>query len=549
MILQLKKYQIGLLAALSGLLMGMAWPVNGFTPLIFISWIPLLLIETYIRRNPTLFSRGAIVLYAYITFVIFNIYTTWWVAHSTLVGGLLAFLLNSFFMALVFGLSHVVDKKLFANKFGFFTLIFFWVSFEYLHMNWELTWSWLNMGNVFSENPNWVQWYEFTGVLGGTIWVLIINILLYKILLRWLDSKAKTENNVSSFSIFQIVLTVVLLAAPIVFSYQIKNSLSLEPNSNLQVLIIQPNIEPYEEAYMTSSEDLVNNILSITRQQIKPETELVICPESTIERSMWESSIEQYPAIDSIRKFMMAYPEISFLIGASTRRVLEPNEPVLAYAQSFSNDESRFYYRFNTALFIQNNQPITFYHKGKLVPGVERMPFAALLKPIEKFAIDLGGTSGSLGVSTEPVSFQVKKEAFVAPIICYESVYGEFVGNFTNQNPSFIAVITNDAWWLDSPGYQQHFSYARLRAIENRKTVIRSANTGFSGVIDAKGEVIQKTKFYEKTAITASIPLYNIWTYYAKHGDYLGRLSVFMMALVLLVWLSKILRTSSKKRS
>ena len=538
----IRKYQIWLLAILSGLLMGMAWPINGFAPLIFISWIPLLMIDTFIRRNKSIFSRGAIVLYSYVSFLIFNLYTTWWVAYSTIEGAILAFILNSLFMALVFGLSHVIDKKLFGNKIGNFTLIFAWLSFEYLHMNWELTWSWLNMGNVFSENPNWVQWYEYTGVLGGSIWVLLINILLFKALLNYIDFKSNTSSKSRTLkgSYIHLILGVLFLFGPILVSYRIRSNLSNADNKSINILIVQPNIEPYEEAYMTSSNMLANNILNLVRKNLQPNTELVICPESSIERSMWESSIEQYPAIDSIRTFISKHQSISFLMGASTRRMLADGEEVLPFAYSFSSSPNQFYYRYNTALFIQNYKPIEFYHKAKLVPGVERMPFGKLLKPLEKFAIDLGGTIGSLGVSTEPKVFDVGSGAAVAPIICYESIYGELVGSFTNSKPSFIAVITNDAWWFDSPGYKQHFSYARLRAIESRRSVIRSANTGISGVIDLKGEVLQTTKFYDKTAINAVIPLNNIWTYYAKNGDYLGRLSVFMISIMFLVFLSRI---------
>ncbi len=545
--LYLLKYQVWLLAILSGLLMGMAWPVNGFTPLIFISWVPLLIIDIYIRRNPALFSRGAIVLYAYVSFIIFNLYTTWWVAYSTLAGGLMAFLLNSLFMAIVFGFSHIVDRKIFGEKAGFFTLIFFWLSYEYLHMNWELTWSWLNLGNVFSEHPNWVQWYEYTGVLGGSIWILAINLLLFRGVISFIDNKKMQLKSRLRSSSFHLFLAIVFLFGPIIYSYQIISNLSQKEVNSLNVLIIQPNIEPYEEAYMTSSNMLVSNILNITRKNLQLETELIICPESSIERSMWESSIEQYPAVDSMRRFLNLHPNISILFGASTRRVLEEDEEVLPYAQSFLNNPDKYYYRYNTALFMRSNKPIEFYHKAKLVPGVERMPFGAILKPIEKYAIDLGGTSGSLGVSTEPVLFNIKPNAFVAPIICYESVYGEFVGNFLNQSPSFIAVITNDDWWFDSPGYKQHFSYARLRAIESRRSVIRSANTGVSGVIDFKGEVLQSTNFYEKTAINASIPLNNIWTYYAKNGDYLGRLSIFMMGILFLVFVSRVMIKTSNK--
>ena len=176
------------------------------------------------------------------------------------------------------------------------------------------------------------------------------------------------------------------------------------------------------------------------------------------------------------------------------------------------------------------------------MPGVERLPFASFLKPIQKFAIDLGGTTGSLGISDQPVVFDFGNGRKVAPIICYESIYGELVGKFSTYGSGFIAIITNDAWWFNSPGHLQHFSYARLRAIENNQYVVRAANTGTTGVIDNKGNVLSHTEFYKQTAIKAIIPLNNKPTYYAINGNYLARFSLFMVSLVMVIAFSRRLR-------
>lgn len=520
---------------MSGLLLGLSWPVNGFAPLIFIALVPILLVRTYILKNPGLFSRGAIVLYSYVTFLIFNLITTWWVSYSTIVGSLLAFLLNTLFMALVFGLAHIVDKQIMKGKTGFFMLIFFFVGFEYLHMNWVLSWSWLNLGNVFSENPNWVQWYEFTGVLGGSVWVFTINLIIQQAVLRWVNNERKIR-----FSIVSLFIAIALVGIPVAYSYYLKNKV-LKPDSSINVLLIQPNIEPYLEAYALSSSQLVENILDLAERNIDSTTELVICPETSINRTMWEENIEGYSAIKEIRAFIETHTHIGFLLGASTSRLHIDGEVLLSSARSFYDNPNKYYYNYNTALFIEKDVAIDFYHKAKLVPGVERMPLAKLLKPIEK-AFDLGGTTGSLGVSTEPKLFSPKSETFVAPIICYESIYGEFVGGFMQGLPSFIAVITNDAWWSNSPGHRQHFSYARLRAIESRRYVVRAANTGVSGVINDKGEVISASKFYDKTTIKASIPIYSTWTYYAQNGDYIGRIATFLAVLLIFIFLSSFLR-------
>jgi apolipoprotein N-acyltransferase len=123
----------------------------------------------------------------------------------------------------------------------------------------------------------------------------------------------------------------------------------------------------------------------------------------------------------------------------------------------------------------------------------------------------------------------------VAPIICYESIYGEFVAKQASQGADFLCILTNDGWWGNSPGHKQHFSFAKLRAIENRKWVARSANTGISGFIDEKGHIIQQSKYWTPDALKQTIRKGNKTTVYAMFGDYLGVIA-FILLFPMLVW-------------
>jgi len=170
-----------------------------------------------------------------------------------------------------------------------------------------------------------------------------------------------------------------------------------------------------------------------------------------------------------------------------------------------------------------------------LVPGVEKMPFPALLKPLEKYAIDLGGMPGSLGVQQERSVFVSHSDhRKVAPAICYESIYGEYCGEYINKGAGLIFIITNDGWWRDTPGYRQHCSYARLRAIETRRSIARSANTGTSCFINQRGDIDQPTAFWVPAVISATINYNEEITFYAKYGDYIARVSCFVAVLMFL---------------
>jgi apolipoprotein N-acyltransferase len=229
------------------------------------------------------------------------------------------------------------------------------------------------------------------------------------------------------------------------------------------------------------------------------------------------------------RELQKDFPSLNVLVGASTYKMFGHGDQKTATARQIRN-ENIFYDAYNSAIFIPDSGVVEVYHKTKLVPGVEKMPFPYILDPLAKLAVDLGGTSGSLGSENTVHQFMVD-EKIITPLICYESIYGDFQKGKTN----LIAIITNDGWWKNTVGYKQHFAYAKLRAIEQRKTIIRSANTGISGVINAKGEVLESTNWNEEICISTEVSLNNEITFYSMFGDYIGRLSVFIATMLFIV--------------
>jgi apolipoprotein N-acyltransferase len=189
-----------------------------------------------------------------------------------------------------------------------------------------------------------------------------------------------------------------------------------------------------------------------------------------------------------------------------------------------------FYDVYNSAIFINDSSGVDIYHKTKLVPGVEKMPFPKLLDPLVKFATDLGGIAGSLGKDNSKNYF-LTNNFILKPLICYESVYGDLGAG----KSSLISIITNDGWWKNTAGYKQHFSYASLRAIEQRRWIVRSANTGISGVINEKGVVVQKSEWDQSISLSSQVSVMDINTFYSIYGDYIGRISVFISLLLIMI--------------
>ena len=537
----LKKNSIRLLllSALSGVLLWLCWPERGFIPLVFIAFVPLLFVNHYFSRQEIRRSKRKLLGHFYVAMLIWNALTTWWIYNSTDVGSFVAIGLNSLFMAVVWLLFHVTKKKL-GMAAGYFSLFCYVVAFEYLHLSWEISWPWLTIGNVFATHPDYVQWYEFTGVLGGTIWVLAANIFFFviakNIFTKDLLSQLRRIN-----SMVALVIAFVLLSAPLIFSTWLYDRHENKGHP-VNVVVVQPNIDPYNMKFNGNGDDQLVKMLQLASTKIDTTTRFVLFPETALPDGIWEDNLPNHKQIRMIEKFISAFPKVSVLIGASTASAYGKDSKRSATARKFP-DSDEYYDEFNTALMIDSSGRIQIYHKSRLVPGVEKMPYPKVFGFLESLAINLGGTSGSLGTQNERTNFVSIDSIKIAPAICYESIYGDFMSDYISKGAQLLFIITNDGWWGNTPGYRQHMNYARLRAIEFRKGIARSANTGISCFIYQRGDVLQQTKWWEEDVLSQTLYMNNIKTFYAKHGDYLGAgAAIFTGIIFVLMLVKKIFR-------
>jgi apolipoprotein N-acyltransferase len=504
---------------LSGFLLALAWPTYGFGPLLFIGFVPLL----YFENSLAPFSHAKAFNYSYISFFIWNAGSTWWIYNSSFGGALMAIAFNSVFMSLVVVLYHQT-RSAFGKNIGLFSLVLYWIGFEYLHLNWDLSWPWLTLGNGFADHPNWIQWYEYTGVLGGTLWVLVVNILAYKFVLRIFKKENLTKLSIALCLILFIPLSLSLW----------RYTTYIEVKNPVKIAVIQPNIDPYTEKFGTmSSSEQLDRLLKQATPMLDSTTDFLAGPETAVPDGIWEDRLNQSKDLGTLQHFNALYPHLRTIIGITSYNVYKKGDKIPETARQYPNDD-RYYDAFNTALQVSNRDSMQLYHKSKLVLGVEMIPYPFIFKYFEKLAINLGGTTGSLGVQKERAVFHSKADAIkVAPVICYESIYGEFVTGYIKKGANLIFILTNDGWWGNTPGYKQHLAYASLRAIENRRSIARSANTGTSCFVNQRGDILQATSWWKPAVIIASINANDTLTFYSKQGDLIGHLCAFLALLML----------------
>ncbi|MBN8621568.1 MAG: apolipoprotein N-acyltransferase [Flavobacteriales bacterium] len=534
------KYVI--LSLLSAMLLSISWPTYGIPFFIFFALVPLMMMEHDITKFSKIKRKGwAIFGLSYLCFVIWNIVTTGWLYGSknpdgthSLMAVVFPVLVNSLLYSLVFQLYHWY-KKAQGTYWGLTFFVAIWMCFEKLHMSWEFTWPWLNLGNAFSEYPKIIQWYDTLGATGGSFWILLINVYAFYTLRIWEAGRKRKSLIINS------AILVGAIALPMLISVVKYNNFDEKPIGSVKVLMLQPELDPYTEKYSKDSLTILNDLLTLAEQNSKGQIDYYIGPETSLPGfgSISERGFEQSTLLNNVKDFLSKHPKSVFATGISSHKFFQSTEqkPNAAYQVS----DGSFVESYNSAVQIIPNQKVEVYHKGKLVPGVEIFPYINVLKPILGDAmLNLGGATVSLGIDEERKVFSNPfNKGNLAPIICYESIYGEFVTDYVKKGANFLAIMTNDSWWGVTQGHQQLMSYAKLRAIETRREIARSANSGISAHIDAKGDVLADTLYGDKTALFAEVKLYDKMTFYSRAGDLLSRISIFVLGFLVFYTLIK----------
>jgi apolipoprotein N-acyltransferase len=524
------------LSTLSGVLLAAGFPMSLGTPLMFVALVPLLLVADEILQSEETIKKRLLMRYAYNAFVWWNILATWWVGNAGIIPGMIANFLNSFFMCLPILAYFVTREKLLQGKnenrakiLSSAALISFWFSWEYLHLHWDLSWTWLTLGNAFATHPDWVQWYEFTGVFGGGLWIWLANIFLYYIY--------STRKNWAAQKI-RIAASALALCLPLLISFYLKQIRQLEatlrkPQTNVEVVALQPNYEPHYEKFVVSDEIQLAHFLELAKKQVTAETDYLVLPETSF--GVFDvDHLEAYEPIKALEALTDSFPKLQIVTGLDLVRFYAWSKNLPPTVRS---NGSRNYEFYNGAIQLAHHQlNIPLYKKSKLVPGPEVLPFRAALDWLKPLFRKMGGTVEGLGTQPERSVFWNANGQAIGPVICYESIYGAYCGDYVRHGAQALFVMTNDGWWDDTPGYQQHSAFARLRAIELRRAVVRSANTGSSVFIDAFGAETQATPYGISAAIKGTITLHNELTFYAHYGDFLAKIGVLLSVIFAAMW-------------
>jgi apolipoprotein N-acyltransferase len=511
--------------------------------LALIAWLPLLHAEVLHDRRTK--GRGrAFVPYVLLTVLTWNAATSWWFfgvsepLTTRLVSGLSPMLVNALLMLVPWWIKRVV-RKWSGDQWSMVALVVAWTAFEHIHHQWDLKWPWFTMGNVFGAMPALVQWYEWTGVLGGSLWIWSVVLWVHARIIHPAPATALPIRGRWPV-LAALVLVPVGTSLLLFFTHT-------EKGTRVEVVIVQPNIDPYGQKFHEDPMVQLDTMLALAERAITPRTRLVVMPETALQEEatldlrsaqpvlhgLWENDLGSSASVARLRAFQQRHPDAALMTGMSSAHLFHNGEELPVTARGIEGT-GLWYEAYNAALFLPTDGSLHHYHKSKLVAGVEMMPFEAILGKLSALSVDLGGVSGSLGTQQErSVLHDPASGIALVPAICYESVFGEHVGAHVVNGGNLIAIITNDGWWGDSPGPVQHLTFASLRAIEQRRCIARSANTGISCWVDQRGVVHDATDWWTATAFHADLAMNEELTLYARTGDLIGHSALVALAMVL----------------
>lgn len=516
------------MSLLSVLLFSLAW-LGGGGFFLLIAFVPLLLLlEGYGKgRRPFWQAYGWVAL----TFGLWTLATVWWVWYAAAVGTIAATVVQMTLFGAVMMLYHIFRLRS-SRSFAYLVLVTGWIAAEHLYLRGQISFPWLLLGNGFANQPWAVQWYEWTGLFGGTLWVLLANIAIFEVVRHGKAERTK------------VVRAALVILLPIATSLII---LACQPSYDdmpkAKVTVVQPNFDPYIDKYNIPREEQDMIMLSLA-SEAPADVDFIILPETVLgdissAEWIWEEQPLASATMSRYNNFMASrYPEAEMVVGAMTsRRYLSDTRPT----RTARKMGIHWIDRYNTAFRLNGTDTLARHHKSKLVIGVETMPDWKILNILENTIVSLGGTTGGLGTDNFVTVFRDPR-GYNAPSsaqICYESIYGEHFAEPVAAGAELMFVITNDGWWEDTPGHRQHFSYSRLRAIENRRSIARSANTGISGFITPTGKVLpERLGWDERGTTTAEVPTNNRVTFYSRMGDYIARICNLLFPLTILYYIA-----------
>ena len=520
----LKEY---IYAVTTGAFLALSFPPAIFPNLVFVAFLPLFsALEDRSWKNSFLL--------VYLSFFIYHAGANWWVGSWSketdpylMISGIALAIGHPFFLMVPIVIFGIIRRKFGIISYWLFPFV--WVAFEYAHGLGDLSYPWLSIGYSQITNLILAQQADIWGVFGISFWIVQINVIFWFIAIDYADFSKTAKNKWHYFRqkgfIILAPALVFLFMIPLLYGlYSFKkyeHELISANNKSIRIAIVQPAINPWDK--------WSNKALGMIHKHKFLEDSLRKAS-GDYDLSIWSETAITYMGMDF--NFKHNFDNFLYWIDNGHTPLVTGFTDIVCYdskktapitARKFIYDSTKYYDAFNSAVIINphSGSNVRMYHKTRLTPFSERIPYAEYMKFLSKLIEwQVGISSWQKGEGQKIMYADIKGDTVkIAVIICIESIYSDYVNKFTDLGAEILVIITNDAWYDHTPGPAQHFAIAQMRAIENRRYIARCANTGVSGFIQPNGDKLLILPQYKSIATVANVPKLKGKTIYAKVGD------------------------------
>ncbi len=537
-------------AALSGLLAGLAYCHSSLSlpaELMLVAFVPLM--WTLYSNKEEADHMGAVGP-LYVCFFVFHGVCNWWISSwqeqtdpYLFVSGIAVWLAHPFLLMLPWLILVWLSKRLSRTTIAVLVPVFYTTG-EWVHGQTDFSYPWLTVGYSMIDMPT-AQLAEFVGVYGISFAVMSVNALVYAAMLHR-DSKARWVGLLT----FTLVFWSVLTAAG---SIKRLSSSTIDSGRIVSVEIVQPNINPWDKWSAPSEQLRIHKEVSDSLRTAGVRADV----------SLWSETAIPY-VIRSYR-YLVDWLNVRRWVDTSGTTLVTGFADMMVYPDGTAPPSARSsavasgvkYDHFNAAMVINPGRAdVPVHRKTMLTPFAERLPFADQLSfAMRWFEWGVGISAWGKGLERDPLPVIRNGDtiARIGTIICIESIYPDVARDMVNNGADVLAVITNDAWYNGTWGPRQHYDIARMRAIEFRRPVVRSANSGVSGVISADGSSEMELPTLRRMAAIGQVRPSNAQTFYARHGDWLAMacaiLSLFAVVIARFTAVLRILPAFLRRQS
>ncbi|MCX6327697.1 MAG: apolipoprotein N-acyltransferase [Bacteroidia bacterium] len=516
-----KRIIISIIILLNFIILGYTWWEHSFLCFCFVAFVPLLLLEFIFEK-----SKIKMIYFFLITFFLLMFWISisiFWLYNCNKHGYFIAVFLASLLCSIPFVIYSLLQGCFLLKLISFTTA---WLSIEYLQNHLDILVPYYQLGYILGFSPKLMQWYEYTGVYGGSLWIISINIGIFLIFKLFIIKEKRFAIYVKHF-----LAILLLIIVPILISIYLYNNLS-DGKNKISILAINPYSDVFQYKYKVKPEMLLDDYTRYTYPYIKKEL-FVLWPENAITGTNYLDEIHDNKLINNLINFSDSckiYLNTGILLSEKFITQKRDNPFDLRY----DLESNMWHFTYSGSLFLNyNRNKLEFHTKSKLTPFEERIPYPKIFSPLAKFIPSLGGFRFS--EKKNDTDLFIVDDVKIAPIICIESYYGEYTSNIVRKGANVIFLILNEGWYKSQVPKTHFLMYTTVRAVENRKYIARSSNYGIIAIVNSRGDIMIKKSEKKPNVIFGEIFLNNKTTFYTRYGDYIGKLSI-LITIIIIVW-------------